>query len=374
MNILLVAMGLDIGGAETHVVSLAKELKNIGHNPVVISSGGVYVDELLDKNIPHYDAPLDQKDIKSIIKSLTMMKKAIKDEKIQIIHAHGRIPALIGKIISILNRLPFMTSAHAKFVHGGLYKYMSFWGEEVISVSEDIKNHLMDNFGVDEEKITIITNGIDTDKFSFSENVSTLYKDIGLKENSKKIVYISRIEGNLATLLELVIEVGQDLYKDNKDIELIIAGSGDDFERIQKLVNEVNSRFDKPFMYLLGKRTDIADIMSLGDVAICVSRTALESMACKRPVILAGGEGYMGLLNKDNIELAISNNFTGRTVENNITKESLENDIKQVLYELDSEDRRDLGVLGRSTVEKYFSIKSMTEETLTIYERLLKRR
>ena len=50
-NILLSLMQLNIGGAETHVVELAKELKRKGFNVIVTSNGGVYVKELEDAGI-----------------------------------------------------------------------------------------------------------------------------------------------------------------------------------------------------------------------------------------------------------------------------------------------------------------------------------
>ena len=52
-NILLSLMQLNIGGAETHVVELAKELKRKGFNVIVTSNGGVYVKELEDAGIKH---------------------------------------------------------------------------------------------------------------------------------------------------------------------------------------------------------------------------------------------------------------------------------------------------------------------------------
>lgn len=374
MNILLAAMSLDIGGAETHVLSLAKELKILGYNPVVMSAGGIYVKELEAENIKHFYAPLVQKDIKSIVKSLKEMRQVIKSEKIDIIHSHGRIPALIGKIISKLFKLPFMTTAHAQSTHEGLYRYMSFWGEEVICVSEDIKNHLINNFGVNKDRITIITNGIDIEKFAPEKDTSKLYEELGLSEESKKIVYISRMEGELAELAKLVIEIGQELKEEKEKIDLIIAGAGEDFEKISELATKENGRLKETYLHVLGRRTDIPDIMSLADVAICVARTAIEAMACEKPVILAGGEGYMGLLTKENLEVAISNNFTGRTVDNNMSKDSLKKEIIKALYDLQNEDILELGKLGRNTVMKNFSIKAMTKETLVIYDRLLIRR
>ena len=45
-KILMTTMGLDIGGAETHIVELAKELTKRGYDVSVASNGGVYVEEL----------------------------------------------------------------------------------------------------------------------------------------------------------------------------------------------------------------------------------------------------------------------------------------------------------------------------------------
>ena len=46
MKILMATMGLDIGGAETHIVELAKELRSDGHDVAIVSNGGVYVPEI----------------------------------------------------------------------------------------------------------------------------------------------------------------------------------------------------------------------------------------------------------------------------------------------------------------------------------------
>ena len=54
MKIFMATMGLGIGGAETHIVELAKELKARGHEVVIASNGGVYVAEVEAAGIRHY--------------------------------------------------------------------------------------------------------------------------------------------------------------------------------------------------------------------------------------------------------------------------------------------------------------------------------
>ena len=58
MKILMATMGLDIGGAETHIVELAKELKAEGHDIAIASNGGVYVPEIKAAGIRHYSVPM----------------------------------------------------------------------------------------------------------------------------------------------------------------------------------------------------------------------------------------------------------------------------------------------------------------------------
>lgn len=374
MNILLVAMGLDIGGAETHVVSLAENLKKQGHHPVVVSSGGVYEKELLALNIAHYNSGLKEKGLKTTLDSISNMKKIIKNEKIDIIHAHGRIPAFISKIVSIITNTPFMTTGHAMFDYGGLYKYLTFWGEDVIAISEDVKKHLIDKFNIKEEKITLITNGIDTEKFNSNVDTSYISEELKIKDETIKVVYMSRISGQLAEVARISIDAIKQLRSSGCDIEILIVGDGDDYIEIKNYSNKLNSEKNYEYIHLLGKRTDIAQIMSYSNFAIVVSRTALEAMACEKPVIIAGGEGYMGLLTKDNIKEAVNNNFTGRTTKDKITVDNLVSEIEKLMGKENENKTAKLGDLGRSVVEEYFSIDSMTKETIKIYQRLLDRR
>ena len=60
-TVLLALMKLDIGGAETHAVELAKELTRRGWRVLVASNGGVYEKELTDAGIKHYSVPLQNK-------------------------------------------------------------------------------------------------------------------------------------------------------------------------------------------------------------------------------------------------------------------------------------------------------------------------
>ena len=69
MKILMVLMGMEIGGAETHVLELSADLKNKGYEVLVASNGGVYTKELSEYGIRHINLPLNTRNIFKMARS-----------------------------------------------------------------------------------------------------------------------------------------------------------------------------------------------------------------------------------------------------------------------------------------------------------------
>ena len=94
-KVLMVLMGLEIGGAETHVVELSKELRREGWDVAVVSNGGVYERELTDAGIRCHRAPLHKRNVFLMLRSLRLLRRIIREEKPDVVHAHARIPAFL---------------------------------------------------------------------------------------------------------------------------------------------------------------------------------------------------------------------------------------------------------------------------------------
>ena len=67
MKILMATMSMGIGGAETHILELSKELKKRGNEVWVASNGGKYNDELREYGIHIVQAPLHNKNPKNML-------------------------------------------------------------------------------------------------------------------------------------------------------------------------------------------------------------------------------------------------------------------------------------------------------------------
>ena len=358
--------GLDIGGAETHVVELSKELARKGHRIIVASNGGVYEKELEEAGIKHYKVPMARRNFSDMKKSYFLLKDVIKKENVDIVHAHARIPGFLCGLIHKRMNFTFVTTAHWVFDTSKGLKYLTNWGQKSVAVSDDIKKYLIDNYGIKDENIYVTINGIDTNKFSPESKGEKVVKELGLGENENRIVYVSRMDEDRALAAKQLIEITEKLDKAIPNLKVIIAGGGNVFDKLNAMANDVNEKLGRKCIYMLGARTDINEIVACGDVFVGVSRAALEAMAAEKPVVVAGNEGYIGVFEENKLSLAQENNFCCRGCEMS-SGELLYRDLVY-MFGLDEEEKAKLGRYGREVIKQYYSVMKMADDCVVAYD------
>ena len=369
-KVLMALMGLEIGGAETHVVELSKELHRQGWEVVVVSNGGVYEHELTDAGIRCYHAPLHKRNLALMHRSLRILRRVIREEKPNVVHAHARIPALLCGMLQKEMGFPFVTSAHWVFYVNFVLSRIANWGERTIAVSDDIKQYLIDNYGVPAEHISVTINGIDTEKFSPEVSGEKVLREFGLDASRPVISYVSRMDESRALVARQLVNIAPRLREAIPGVQLLIAGGGDVFDEIKAKAAAANAAAGEPYVVMTGARTDINEIVAAGDLFVGVSRAALEAMAAAKPVIVAGNEGYIGLFAEDKLTLAQSNNFCCRGCEMS-EEERLYEDITKSLCKLSPDERAELGRYGREVIKEYYSVSRMARDAEEAYRAVL---
>ncbi len=370
-RILMALMGLEIGGAETHVVELAKYLSQNGYTVYAVSSGGVYEKELEKSGIRHYYAPLTAKSPLDILKSYRTIKKIVRDERIDIIHAHARIPAFVCSLVNKVTRTPFITTVHGVYSSGFLFKILTNWGQETICVSEDVKKYVKDIYSIPDERIHLTINGINQETFSSEVDYSDLLEEFQISDDDFKIVYVSRLdEGNCDGAFRL-LEKGEDILRKIPNAKIIIVGSGTEYDTIDRRTSAFNKGHGTKLFHLAGARTDVYKFTAMADVVVGISRVALEAMSAGNVVILGGFGGYIGVFDEDKLSLCLDTNFTGRGCEI-MTSDMLFQDIVRV-YEMTHEEKDKLISFGKHTVSENYSISAMAKSNIKAYDALLER-
>jgi glycosyltransferase involved in cell wall biosynthesis len=371
----MATMALDIGGAETHIVELAKALARRGVRVFVASNGGSYVNELEEAGITHIKVPLHNKSIINIIVSYNLLKRAIIENHIDVVHGHARIPSFIcGKLHKKLF-FRFVTTAHGVFNPKLPYRFLTNWGEATLAVSEDIMAYLIKYYGLDSKKVKVTINGIDTEKFSSSTDWSDLATEFGLTrryigEGSaslvRRIVHVGRIDrGNSITAHQL-ISISKDLFKHFQGLEIIIVGGGSDFAKVNAAAESANLEMGSNVIRMIGSRTDINKWDTMGDIFVGLSRSSLEAMACECPTIVGGNSGYLGIFNRNVLDEAMAGNFCCRDCVPS-TPDRLMSDLLYLLLECSDYELRNLGKFGRETVKAHYSVERMADDAMEVY-------
>lgn len=359
MNVLLVTMEMNIGGAETHILELAKELKRRNHNVFVASAGGKLVAELEEFGVTHVEAPLKDKKPNDVLSSIKIIRNIIRTNKIDIVHAHARIPGFICGYVCKREKVHFVTTIHGIYKVNFILKLLTNWGERTLGVSEDIRQYGINEYKLNPENVKVTVNGIDLNRFC-KKDVS---EDLGvnLDPNKKTIIHISRIDKESSKVAETLIEIADELDKRLNGVQILIVGAGNYLEELKKKSE------GKSNVILVGQRTDVDKVLNKANLFVGVSRAALEAMATELPVILVGnpdyGQGYFGEFTADKLESAVENNFTCRGLDV-LDKNVLLEDIVKVL----NSDNLEKGKFNRKVVQDNYSVGKMTDDALELYK------
>ncbi len=372
MRILMATMGLDIGGAETHIVELSKELRHQGHDIAVVSNGGVYVPEITAAGIRHYRAPLHRRTVADMRRSHAILREVIRRENPDIVHAHARIPAFLCGTLQKSMHFPFVTTAHWVFDATGALRYLTDWGQRTIAVSEDIRNYLIREYHVPAENISVTINGIDVEKFSPSVSGARVIRELQLDPSRSIVSCVSRMDEDRALVARQLIEIAPRLSRAVPGVQLLLVGGGNVYQALKRKADEVNRHLGRRCIVMPGPRTDINEIVAAGDLFVGVSRAALEAMSVAKPVIVAGNEGYHGLFGPEKLTVAMEGNFCCRGLPPS-DPEVLLRDVISALA-LPAREKERLGLYGRQVIQDHYSVRRMAADAIAVYDQVRRRK
>lgn len=370
-SVLLVTNRMDAGGAETHILSLAKALMQKGCFVAIASGGGLFENELKKRGILHIEAPLYSKLPHNILRSAFILRRAVKKYGFEIVHAHARLAALSARMITKGGILAirgkacprFVTTAHLDFPITPLTKPLSYWGERTLAVSEDLREYLIKGYGLSYETIDVTINGIDTEYFSKSERPTAVTDE---KDGVFEIVHVSRIDKDRALTAYKLLSLLPGLVEKHK-VHLTVVGGGELFHDLSLRAEKIRLLYGN-CVELVGERDDVLPYLKRADLAIGVSRAALEAMSTSLPTILSGNDGYLGIFDESKLALAARTNFCCRGEEKPSEKKLL-CDILTVLQK-SKEERQILANISRNTVIEHYSIERMCDDHLAFYEKI----
>lgn len=347
---------LDVGGAETMVLSLLTGLATKGYKPYMCSmqSGGKLVDQFLSKSIPVIEI---QKQNGIDLSLITKLAKQLFIHKIKILHTHNYYAWFYGGLASLL--VPGCLHVHTQHSHLVLptpphsFVKRILWiiPKKIIAVSNQVLDSLLTQEYISEKTVAVVIhNGIDTNQYS----------DVVKNNKIVNIGIVARLVG--VKNHKMLIEAFAVLSKSGLDVELSIVGDGPLLSVLQEQCRNLGISEKVIFM---GERSDVDKLLGTFDIYVLPSHSEglsisiLEAMASSLPIVATSVGGNPVL---------VCNSQNGFLVDDNDVSE-LARVLKLLI--LDRELRFTMGRKGRRIVTESFSLDEMVNSYHEIYQKLI---
>lgn len=236
--------------------------------------------------------------------------------------------------------------------------------DALIAVSKYTVNELTNLYGINENKIHVIYNGVDIERFKPRPNRAELRKELGVEEDKKIILFVGRLyhRKGLETLLTSVPPI----LKEFSNVQFVISGTGfkKKEESLKKLAKELDIQDHVTFLgYVPDEK--LPDLYSTSDIFVLPAIyenfpfAILEAQSTALPVISTGVGGIPEFL---------VDNDNGFVIEPR-DPEQLTQKVLALLQ--DPQRAAKMGKRGRELIKQKLDWRLITNQVIELYHKLL---
>jgi L-malate glycosyltransferase len=296
-RILYLVDTLNLGGTESQLVQVAVRLHSPSH-PVTVGclrAEGPFLEVLQREGIPVVEFRKEKTHL-SLNGLYQLLRLAIflHRGRFHVVHAHDLWANLLGVPAAWLARTPIVISSRRYQADLDWYKP---WRTKVIRLIYRLSTHVVVNSSsvreilvkrdaLPPEKVRIIYNGVDVDRFSSApRDRNRLLPGIGPR--SKLVVVLANMYGPVKGHSHL-ISAACSVCRKAPDTMFVLIGDGKERPKLEQRVREAG--MEKRFLFL-GHRNDVPELLPCCDLSVLPSESeglpnsVLEAMAAGLPVV-----------------------------------------------------------------------------------------
>jgi glycosyltransferase involved in cell wall biosynthesis len=376
-TLLQVTPELETGGAEQTTLDVAAAVVRAGGRSLVASRGGRMAARLEASGARLLSMPVNSKNPLVIVDNARRLAGVIRREKVSVVHARSRAPAISALWAARATGTPFVTTYHgvynARTALKRFYNSVMTRGDLVIANSAYTHDQVLAKYAIDPKRVVTIPRGVDLERFDpgqvADDRVDLLRSVWGVAADDPRTKFL--LGGRLTRWKgqAVLIEAAARLKAAGEDRFLVLM-AGDDQGRAgyrQELERAIAAHGLGDNVKLVGHCGDMPAAYLLADLACAPSldpepfgRTAVEPQAMGRPV-LAADHGAA-------CETVIPGE-TGWLV----APRDAEAWTKALKAAIDTPPERlaEMGRAGQARSRRLYSVETMCEATLDVYRRVL---
>jgi glycosyltransferase involved in cell wall biosynthesis len=363
---------LNVGGTEIQAVELARRISTADYDVTLgcLRAQGPLLERLHGSSVDVREFhPKGGIDSPAGLYQLLRLSWFLMREKFDVVHTHDLWSNLLGVPAARLAGVKAIVSsrrdlAHFDWYHGRrrvwLRRIQNLSGM-VVANATPIRDALIAEDGFAPEKLRVIHNGVDIEKFRTGRNRDRLFPRVG---DGNLVVLV----GNMHTDVKghpWLIASAPAVIREFPSTRFVLVGDGEQRPVFEQQVAKLG--LERNFLFL-GRRADIPEILACCDAAVLPSRAeglpnaALEYMAAGLPVVVSRVGG--------NVEL-VEDGVTGLLVPPG-DPSALSAALLKLL--VDPARARRLAQNGHELVIQNFSFERLVREVDSLYSELLPRR
>jgi glycosyltransferase involved in cell wall biosynthesis len=379
-TLLQVVPELETGGAEQTTLDVAAAVVRAGGRALVASRGGRMAARLEASGAQLVAMPLQSKNPLVMIANARRLAALIRREKVSLVHARSRAPAISALWAARATKTPFVTTYHgvynARSALKRWYNSVMTRGDVVIANSAYTHDQILAKYAVDPGRLVTIPRGVDLARFDPikvpDERVDALRKAWGIASNDDRKKFL--LSGRLTRWKgqTLLIEAAARLKAGGEDGFLILL-AGDDQGRgayRQELETAIAAAGLQDNVRLVGHCDDMPAAYLLADFACAPSldpepfgRTAVEPQAMARPVLAADHGAARETVIPDQTGWLVAPGDPAAWAQ--ALKEAIA---------ISPDRRAERGRAGQARSRELYSVETMCAATLDVYRRVLEAR
>ncbi len=300
MKILLMANHCNTGGITTYLLNLSKGLIRLGHQVFLVCKEGECAEFFKDSGVEciFMDIRVKSEVHPKLWMAIPSVVKIIKDRKVQIVHAQTRVTQVMAAAASQLTGVPYVSTCHGFFKTRISRRLFPCWGKGVIAVSNGVKDHLINDFHLREEKVALIFNGIDIGQFKLGNHDERQKKRLQWHVEGGPIIGIiarlSSVKG-----IDVLIDAFSAVKAQFPSLCLLIVGEGPEKKRLEGLVAEKGLKAAVRFEPIVNQTSGILpifDLFVMPSLQEGLGLAVMEAQACGIPVVASNVGGLPDLI------------------------------------------------------------------------------
>ena len=370
-TILQVIPTLNSGGVERGTVEIAQHIIASGDISIVVSAGGLLVEQLTHDGSIHINLNVASKNPFTIWRNATKIARIIRDYNVDIVHARSRAPAWSCYLAARTTGIKLITTFHGVYnFKTKLKKYYNSVmaeGTVVIAVSHFIRNHIITNYKVNPDQIEVIYRGVNYQKFDQNLLSDTSLDKFRNKYNVPTNVPVILLPSRMTRWKGHLVLIDAIAQIKHLNFYCILAG---DLARHPNFIRDIQNKIQKykiqNRVQLFGNESKMIGLYGIADIVLSTSiepeafgRTIIEAQSMEKLVIATKIGGACE---------TIQDNITGLHAQPNDSKE-LASKIEYALSILGTETAKNITHAARQDVINKFAQKLMLEKTIEIYKK-----